>query len=80
MTETDLAPKPKAKAKPKTNGKSKTQAVVALLMRKGGCTRKDILAATGWPSVSVDAVAKSAKLKLTRKADGKILRYWGAAK
>lgn len=50
---------------------SKLEIVVELLIRKGGCTTADILAATGWPSVSVPQQAKAAGLTLRKeKKDG----------
>lgn len=81
---------PKAKAKKATkagNGGArgeKTLAVKALLLRKTGCTRKDILEKTGWPSVSVQAMAKACGLKLHQeKAEdkpGKPTVYYGSEK
>ena len=66
-------------AKKTTNGGSKTEAAGKLLARSGGCTSADILEATGWPSVSVPAVAKACGLKLsTEKEKGKPTRYYGA--
>jgi len=77
------ANKAKAKAKGgKTKGepkaKSKLAMIVALLQRKNGCTRADILEATGWPSVSVQQQAAAANLKLTIKKDGSVKRYSAA--
>jgi hypothetical protein len=64
--------------KPKGNGSSKTSAVAGLLTRDGGCTTKDILEATGWPSVSVPAMAKAAGLSLRKVKEGKSTRYFGS--
>lgn len=56
----------------------KTLAVKKLLTSKNGCTRKDILDATGWPTVSVQAMAKNLKLKLSvKKEPGKLKVYFG---
>jgi hypothetical protein len=78
--------KPKA-VKAKTNGKSahgvragsKTEGIKKLLLRTNGCTSKEVLALTGWPSVSMNAMAKACGLKLTSKKEkGERTRYWGA--
>lgn len=45
---------------------SKLALIVDLLKRKQGCTREDVLKATGWPSVSMQQQAKSAGLKLRK--------------
>lgn len=81
----DGKPKRKAKpgkaAKPRKPGSepkkgSKTAIVAGLLKRKGGCTTADILTATGWPSVSVPAMAAAAGLKLAKtKKPGEPTRY-----
>jgi|SRR5579864_6593648 len=74
------APKAKAAKKaPRTNGNgSKTAEVGRLLKRKGGCTRTDILAATGWTQVSVPAMAAACGLTLRQeRAKGELTRYWG---
>jgi hypothetical protein len=77
-----------AKVAKKTNGNgelragSKTEIVANLLKRKSGCTRVDILEATGWPAVSVPAMAKAAGLKLRKEkmddSPGKPTRYYGS--
>jgi len=79
--------KPKSEKKPprstrsKTNGNghnSKTAEVGRLLKRKGGCTRTDILAATGWTQVSVPAMAEACGLTLRQeRTKGELTRYWG---
>ncbi|MBS0369052.1 MAG: DUF3489 domain-containing protein [Proteobacteria bacterium] len=56
---------------------AKVAAIAALLQRPNGCTTKDILDATGWPTVSVPAQAKAAGLKLTKTKDGRGFRYHG---
>ena len=81
--------KPKARkaAKAKTtNGHAgprgeKTLEIARLLQRKNGVTRAEILEYTGWPSVSVQAMAKAAGLKLTKsKEKGSPTSYFGEAK
>jgi hypothetical protein len=75
------AAKSSAKAsKAHTNGSgaragSKTAQVAAMLQSSKGCTRADILKATGWPSVSVQQIAKNVGLKLTSEKEGRTLRY-----
>jgi hypothetical protein len=54
-----------AKAK-KTNGKNKTQIVVALMRRAKGANRTEILAATGWKAVNPAAVAAPVKVRIDR--------------
>ena len=66
----------------KTNGnkpKSKTAIVTALLLRKSGCTRKDVLKATGWKAVSMQQMAYAAglKLKLEKMTEQRGLVYFG---
>jgi hypothetical protein len=54
----------------KTNGGvrgEKIKLIVGLLTRKGGCTARDVLDATGWPAVSMPAMAKQAGLTLNKK-------------
>lgn len=62
-----------AKAAPaantKGNGKTMTAMVGDMLQRRGGATRVQILQATGWPSVSVQDVAKACGLKLTKSKE-----------
>ena len=81
------AAKPAKAAKPKGNGHvkgeprkgSKTEMVAKLLLRKSGTTTAEILEATGWPAVSVPALAKAAALKLRKeKEQGKPTRYYGS--
>ncbi len=47
---------------------------IAELLRKG-CTREDVLKATGWPSVSMQVQAKQAGLTLTVDKSSKPFRY-----
>lgn len=80
-----VADAPKAKpSKEKKGGRakeatSKTQIVEDLLLREEGTTREEILKATGWPSVSVQQMAKARKLTLTVQKDGRSARYWAKA-
>jgi len=68
-----------AKKAKKTNGGvrgEKIKEIVKLLTRSGGCTAKDVLEATGWPSVSMPAMAKQAGLTLNKKKiQGEVTRY-----
>lgn len=68
--------KPKA-AKPKRDGASKTDQVAALLQRKNGCTVAEVLNVTGWPTVSMPAMARAAGLVLRKEKSGKVTRYFG---
>jgi hypothetical protein len=66
----------------KTNGTStrgeKTKEIGRLLQRKNGCTTEEILELTGWPAVSVPAMAKACGLKLRKERQpGERTRYWG---
>ncbi len=56
-------------------GTSKTQLIAGLLTRPGGCTTKDVLEATGWPSVSMPAQAKAVGLELIKTKTNGITRY-----
>lgn len=71
------APKKRAK---KANGEtSKTKIIADLLTRKSGCTRQEIKDATGWPTVSVQAMAKANGLKLRQdKKPGSVTRYFAS--
>jgi hypothetical protein len=59
------------------NGESKTAAVGRLLRRKSGTTTAEVLALTGWPSVSMPAAAKACGLTLRKEKNGRIIRYYG---
>ena len=71
----------KAKGKGKGKGRkaqnggprpgTKVAQVAALLTRAKGCTREDILEATGWPSVSVQQQAEMAGLKIKIEKEGR---------
>lgn len=71
----------KAKTKRASNGAahgSKTAEVARLLARAGGCTAAEVLKATGWPSVSMPALAKNIGVKLTKKKEkGSVTQYFG---
>jgi hypothetical protein len=77
-TKKPAAPK-KAAAGDGPRAGSKTALVAGLLQRAKGCTGAEILALTGWPTVSVPAQAKAAGLKLRKeKAKGEPTRYFGS--
>lgn len=67
------------KRKAEENGNSKKAIVAKLLKRKNGCTSSDVKQATGWPSVSMPALAKSCGLKLTKEKTDRGTRYYGSA-
>ncbi len=77
---------PKAKKKAKAaNGKSgdarkgsKSAKIAALLMRPTGCTSKEVLKATGWPTISMPAISKTLGLKLRKEKTDDGLRYYGS--
>ena len=69
----------KSKAKPINPTGSKLEQIAALLTRKEGCTREDILKLTGWKAVSVPAQAKAAGLTLKQEKAGRAFRYFAAA-
>ena len=53
---------------------NKRAIVAELLQRKGGVTGRELLDATGWPTMSVPAMARMSNLKLTtEKKDGKTI-------
>lgn len=66
----------KAANNPRKNTKSAK--AVALLMRPDGASGKDILKATGWPTISMPAFAKTQGLKLRKEKTENGLRYYGA--
>lgn len=69
---------PRARA-PRAGGPSKSEQAADLLRRPEGCTTKDILDLTGWPSVSVPAVARANGLTLTQTKEGRVTTYFGKA-
>lgn len=57
---------------------TKLARIVGLLKRPGGVTRKQVMKAVGWPSVSLHQQAANAGLKLAvRKVEG-VKRYSAA--
>lgn len=62
---------------PRSTGPNKREQAAALLTREGGATSREILDVTGWPAVSVPALAKASKLSLRQEKDGKVTRYFG---
>jgi len=69
--------KPGEAPSPAPSGRSKVHVISALLQRPEGCTTKEVLAATGWPSVSMPAQAKAAGLILTKEKRDGATRYFG---
>ena len=63
-----------------SKGDSKTATVAKLLLRPNGCTRADILKATEWPSVSVQAMAVASGLKLITDKSERPFRYSAKSK
>jgi len=55
---------------------SKLEIIVGLLKRPEGCTTKEALAATGWPSLSFNQQAKAAGLTIRKEKQGSTTRYW----
>ena len=79
----DTMPKAKkAKAPKGKNGNarkgSKSQKIAALLMRPTGCTSKEVLKATGWPTISMPAISKILGLRLRKEKTDDGLRYYGS--
>lgn len=62
---------------PRAGGPTKRDLAADLLRRPEGCTSKDILDVTGWPAVSVPAIARASGLTLTQKKDGRVTTYFG---
>lgn len=63
----------------KADGAQTKRAVAsALLTREGGTTLKEILEATGWPSISIPQLAAASNLVLRKeKVKGSPTRYFG---
>jgi hypothetical protein len=57
--------------------RGKVALIKEMLMRPEGCTTKDVLAATGWPSVSMPKQAELAGLELSKAPGEKPTRYFG---
>ena len=54
---------------------SKLETIVKMLKQPNGCSAKEVLAATGWPAVSMPQQARAAGLTLSKqKVDG-VTRY-----
>jgi hypothetical protein len=73
------APKKKASPTPSKEVRrvSKLEVIVGLMTRDGGCTVKDVLKATNWPTVSMPQQARAAGLELRKeKRDG--VTYYSA--
>lgn len=71
----------KAKAAKKVDGNgvregSKAELIAKMLKRPSGCTTKEVLKATGWPTVSMPAQAAMAGIKLRKEKTDKGLRYY----
>jgi hypothetical protein len=62
---------------PRREGPSKRAEAAALLAREGGATAGEILECTGWPSVSVPALARASNLTLRQQKEGRVTRYYG---
>ena len=56
---------------------AKAKLIGDLLLRPEGCTSADVLAATGWPSVSMPAQAKACGLELRKEKIDGVTRYFG---
>lgn len=75
------APAPTTAAPKAVRAGSKTEVVRALLLQSGGTTTAQILTATGWPTVSVPALAASCGLDLRKeKVKGAPTKYYGTEK
>jgi hypothetical protein len=62
--------KPAKKAKAAKKDGSKVAIVIAMLTGKKAVTRKDIAAATEWPSINIKAICARKGMKLKQYADG----------
>ncbi len=71
------SPAPRSSASSSSSTRTKAEIIGELLARPEGCTTKEILEATGWPSVSVPAQAKSVGLELTKEKRDGVTRYFG---
>ena len=75
-TKTKAAPVKKARRpKPAVRPGSKLETVVKLMTRKEGTTAAEVLASTGWPTVSMPQMAKAAGLRLRKEKEGAVTRY-----
>lgn len=77
-TQTTRKTKTRTKISGKTSAKTATkiETIGNLLRRPGGCTAADVKKATGWPSVSMPAMATALGVELvTDKKPGELTRY-----
>jgi hypothetical protein len=67
----------KTAAPKKINGgkSNKSARVIAMMRKAGGCTREDILQATGWKAVSPAAIGESSGFKVKINTDQRPYRY-----
>jgi hypothetical protein len=56
---------------------TKREIVCQMLMRPEGCTRQEVLAATGWREISVDNIASQHGIQLRKQKEFGTTRYWG---
>lgn len=77
-TKTPSEKKPRKPRKPNDRPRGeKTKDIIRLCKRKNGATRKEVLEAIGWPTISFQAVAKSLGFKCrTAKVPGKPTSYF----
>jgi hypothetical protein len=75
LATTAAGPTPTNQAKRGT----KAYQVGELMLRPEGCTSQDVLALTGWPSVSMPAQAKMCGLSCTTQRTGRTIRYFARA-
>jgi hypothetical protein len=66
----------KTKGSAKKSGESKTALVGKLMNRKEGCTTADVLKLTGWPAVSMPAMAAALGVKLRKVKEGRTTHYF----
>lgn len=64
--------RPRNKARPG----SKAHAIGEMLLRPEGVTHREVLAATGWPSVSIPQKAKDCGIEFTTHRTGREVRYY----
>lgn len=67
-------------SKPRAESGSKLKGIAALMTRKSGCTREDLLKFTGWSAISPKQQAESLKLRFRKEKVGRVMRYYAAAK
>jgi uncharacterized protein len=66
-----------APSSPAPTFKSKKEHAAHLLSTEGGITTKEMLAALGWPSISMPQTAKTLGMKLEKFKDGGVTKYKG---